>query len=43
MQRMSARDAKNGFGKLIDLAHAEPVAIANYGRSVVNVKAVEEY
>lgn len=43
MQRMSARDAKNGFGKLIDLARAEPVAIEKYGRSVVIVMAVEEY
>lgn len=43
MQRMSARDAKNGFGKLIDLARAEPVAIEKYGRSVVIVMSVEEY
>lgn len=43
MQRMSARDAKNGFGKLIDLARAEPIAIEKYGRSVVIVMAVEEY
>lgn len=43
MQRMSARDAKNGFGKLIDLARAEPVAIEKFGRSVVIVMAVEEY
>lgn len=43
MQRMSARDAKNGFGRLIDLARAEPVAIEKYGRSVVIVMAVEEY
>ncbi|MFN8891313.1 MAG: type II toxin-antitoxin system Phd/YefM family antitoxin [Alphaproteobacteria bacterium] len=43
MQRISARDAKNGFGKLIDLARAEPIAIEKYGRSVVIVMAVEEY
>jgi prevent-host-death family protein len=43
MQRMSARDAKNGFGKLIDLARAKPVAIEKYGRSVVVVMAIEEY
>ena len=43
MQRMSARDAKNGFGKLIDLARAEPVAIEKYGRSVVIVMAIEHY
>lgn len=43
MYRMSARDAKNGFGRLIDLARAGPVAIEKYGRSVVVVIAVEEY
>ncbi len=43
MQHMSARDAKNGFGRLIDLARAEPVSIEKYGRSVVIVLAVEEY
>jgi prevent-host-death family protein len=40
---MSARDAKNSFGKMIDLARAQPVAIEKYGRSVVIVMAVEEY
>ncbi|GAA0547886.1 type II toxin-antitoxin system prevent-host-death family antitoxin [Rhizomicrobium palustre] len=43
MQRISARDAKNGFGRLIDLARAEPVAIEKFGRSVVVVLSVEEY
>lgn len=43
MQHMSARDAKNGFGKLIDMARAKPVAIEKHGRSVVVVMAVEEY
>lgn len=43
MQRISARDAKNGFGRLIDLARAEPVAVEKYGRSVVIVMAFEEY
>lgn len=43
MHRMSARDAKNGFGRLIDLARAEPVAIEKYGRSVVVVLSAEEY
>ena len=43
MQRMSARDAKNGFGRLIDIARAEPVAIEKYGRSVVVVLAFEEF
>lgn len=43
MQSMSARDAKNSFGKLIDLARAEPVAIEKHGRAVVVVLSVEAY
>ena len=43
MQHISARDAKNGFGRLIDTARAEPVAIKKHGRPVVVVLAVEEY
>jgi prevent-host-death family protein len=43
MQRISAREAKNGFGHLIDIARAEPVAIEKHGRAVVVVIAFEEY
>lgn len=43
MKTMSARDAKNAFGMLIDNARAEPVAIEKHGRKVVVVIAVEEY
>ncbi|MEY9328310.1 type II toxin-antitoxin system prevent-host-death family antitoxin [Sinorhizobium fredii] len=43
MKTMSARDAKNAFGMLIDAARAEPVAIEKHGRKVVVVVAVEEY
>jgi len=43
MQTLSAKDAKYGFGKLIDLARTEPVAVAKHGRPVVVVLAVEEY
>ena len=43
MKTLSAKDAKYGFGRLIDLARAEPVAVAKHGRSVVVVMAVEEY
>lgn len=43
MQHITARDAKNGFGRLIDLARAEPVSIDKYGRPVVVVLSVEEY
>lgn len=43
MQTVSAKDAKYGFGRLIDLARSEPVAVAKHGRPVVVVMAVEEY
>ena len=43
MQFMSARDAKNSFGKLIDMARAEPVAIEKHGRTVVVVLSIESY
>ncbi len=43
MKTMSARDAKNGFGRLIDIARAEPVTIEKHGRAVVVVMAVEEF
>lgn len=43
MQHMAARDAKNSFGRLIDTAQAEPVAIDKYGLTVVVVIAGEEY
>lgn len=43
MQSMSARDAKNSFGKLIDIARAEPVAIEKHGRAVVVVLSIEAY
>ncbi len=43
MKTMSAREAKNAFGLMIDTARAEPVLIAKHGRGVVMVIAVEEY
>ncbi|WP_422016666.1 type II toxin-antitoxin system prevent-host-death family antitoxin [Roseateles sp.] len=43
MRSMSARDAKNFFGKLIDVARAEPVAIEKHGRTVVVVLSIESY
>jgi prevent-host-death family protein len=43
MKTLTARDAKYGFGRLIDLARAEPVAVAKHGRPVVVVMAIEEY
>lgn len=43
MKSMSAKDAKYGFGRLIDLARAEPVLVAKHGRPVVVVISIEEY
>ncbi len=42
MQTITAKDVKFGFGRLIDLARAEPAAVAKHGRPVVVVMAVEE-
>jgi prevent-host-death family protein len=43
MKTLTAKDAKYGFGRLIDLARAEPVVVAKHGRPVVVVMAIEEY
>jgi prevent-host-death family protein len=43
MQSISAKEAKYGFGRLIDLARSEPVTVEKHGRPVVVVMAVEEY
>lgn len=43
MKTLSAKEAKYGFGRLIDLARAAPVAILKYGRPVVVVMAIEEF
>lgn len=40
---MSAKDAKNGFGRLLDTARAEPVTIEKHGRPVVVVMSIEEF
>ncbi len=42
MQTLTTKDAKYGFGRLIDLARAKPVAVAKHGRTVIVVRAVEE-
>lgn len=41
MKTMSAREAKNGFGLLLDTARAEPVTIEKHGRPVVVVLSTE--
>ncbi len=43
MQILTAKDARHGFGRLIDLARAEPLAVARHGRPVVVVMAIEEH
>jgi prevent-host-death family protein len=43
MHSMSAKDAKYGFGRLIDLARSEPVVVEKHGRPVIVVMAVEEF
>jgi len=43
MKSMSAKEAKNGFGLLLDTARAEPVVIEKHGRPVVVVLSVEQY
>lgn len=43
MNTMSAKDAKNAFGLLLDKARAAPVVVEKHGRAVVVVLSVEEY
>jgi prevent-host-death family protein len=43
MKSMSAKEAKDSFGRLIDTARASPVVIEKHRRPVVVVLAVEEY
>ncbi len=43
MKTLTAKDAKYGFGRLIDLACAEPVVVVKHGRPVVVVLAIEEF
>ena len=42
MQTLTAKDTKHGFGRLINLARAEPVAVVWYERPVVAM-VVEEF
>lgn len=43
MKRLSAAEAKNAFGHLIDLARHEAVLIEKHNRPVVVVISIEEY
>ncbi len=43
IKTLTAKDAKYGFSRLIDLARAEPVAVAKHGRPVIVVMSIEEF
>ncbi len=43
MAAMTATDAKNKFGQVLEMAQAEPVAIQKNGRDVAYVVSAEQY
>lgn len=43
MELVPAKEAKNGFGLLVDTARAEPATIEKHGRSVVVILSVQLY
>jgi antitoxin Phd len=43
MKTLTATDAKNRFGELIDMAQAEPVRVQRQGRDVAIVLSPEEF
>ena len=43
MKSMSAQDAKDGLGRLIDTARVEPVVTEKRRRAVVVLLSVEEF
>ncbi len=43
MKTIAAREAKNGFGRLLDTARREPVTISRNGRPVAVVLSIEDY
>ena len=43
MRPMAAKEAKDKFGALLDVARREPVTIARKGRPVVVVLSIEDY
>jgi prevent-host-death family protein len=40
MKALSAKDAKYNFGRMIDMARAEPLVVEKHGRPVVVVVVV---
>ena len=43
MRVLAAAEAKNGFGKMIDMAQRGPVTIEKKGRAVAVILSMEEY
>jgi prevent-host-death family protein len=43
MKTLTAKEAKNRFGRLLDLARVEPVTVARHGLPVVVVVSIEEF
>jgi prevent-host-death family protein len=43
MVQMTAREAKNNFGELLDTAQREPVTITRQGRAVAVLVSQQEY
>jgi prevent-host-death family protein len=43
MKTLTAKEAKNRFGRLIALARVEPVTVVRHGLPVVVVMSVEEF
>ncbi len=43
MKTIAAKDAKNGFGRMLDAVQREPVTIEKHGRAVAVVLSLEEY
>ncbi|MDC9823921.1 type II toxin-antitoxin system prevent-host-death family antitoxin [Devosia sp. ZB163] len=43
MAEMTATEAKNKFGQVLEMAQAEPVAIQKNGRDVAYVVSAEQY
>lgn len=43
MHTMTANEAKKHFGKLLDTARREPVAIQKHGRTVTVMLSIEDY
>jgi len=43
MKTVTAKEAKNGFGKLLDTALSQPVTVEKHGRPVIVVLSIDEY